>query len=198
MTTLYFLCAETLTVSFPIKQRNQIDEAIHSHLHLSLPERYRIYLYPHSELPHSFHVFVDDIIQCYYLSSKIIQRFPTCVDPHQNDRTIWINPPLFDKDDTSSAKTIMDASKHYYLEYFQDYKTKTISDRHVWVSMSFGNFDELQMNNPTPLALERYKYLQSLLDHPQEIKEKQMIYRNKIEDEEGKDEDKDEDDNYVE
>ena len=156
MPTFYFLFSEPLTIDCPIENRTIIDETILQHLKLQMHERYIVHLFPHENEENSYYTFIDDIAS--YERMTNINSLPRSVSEERTRRTVWINPPSIEEKIGNERSVPWNT---HYTEYFQLYNMGSV-DNNMYTIKYWKHFEDLEMYDPTPLALARYEYLASL------------------------------------
>jgi|LauGreDrversion4_2_1035121.scaffolds.fasta_scaffold32039_4 hypothetical protein len=157
MIRLYFLFADSLSVTHSIQERNRIHQDIYQHLQLDPPERYPITLSPHPEESDAYYVFVDDLASCERLTD--VSQLALCVSKEDRRRTVWINPPSVDEKLGNERSTPWNT---HYTEYFQLYTADSLPQESGHTIKYWKRFCDLEMYHATPLAIARYHYLKSL------------------------------------
>lgn len=159
MTILYFLFSEPLHTDVSITDLPTIHELIFRHLTLEPSDRYLIHTLPHPTESNSYYIFIDDLASVERLTD--IHRFPSSVSRERNRRTIWINPPSSEEKMGYERNTPWNT---HYTEYFQIFIRSPFSDQNIHTIKYWKSFQDLEMYDPTPLAIARHRYLQSLIE----------------------------------
>ena len=154
MTTLYFMFSDPLTIDYSIEEKARANDDICQHLQLNPPERYLISVFPRSDDPPSFHIFVDDLAICDRLTD--VSNLPFCVSKERKRRTVWINPPSVEE--KIGIERSIPWNTHY-TEYFQIYMDDAFSNYNIHTIKYWKRFEDLEMYDPSPLARARYEYL---------------------------------------
>jgi len=157
MLTFYFLFTKPLVLDCPIDDRTHINKTIMQHLGLQIHERYIIHLFPHSQEENSYNIFIDDIAT--YDRFTDIYSLPCSVDPHRLRRTVWINPPSIEE--KMGIERSVPWNTHY-TEYYQIYPLGSVDKNNIYTIKYWKHFKDLEMYDPTELALARYDYLENL------------------------------------
>jgi hypothetical protein len=169
MLTFYFLFSKPLVLDCPIEDRHHIDKTIMQHLGLEMHERYIVHLFPHADEENSYNTFIDDIAS--YDRFTDIHSLPRSVNPDRLRRTVWINPPSIEEKMGNERSVPWNT---HYTEYYQIYPLGSVDKNNIYTIKYWKHFKDLEMYDPTPLALARYDYLESL-QQEKEQKETELV-----------------------
>lgn len=158
MLCLHFLIGDCVWFDGEIEEKERMDTVIREHLGVTDTVRYIIHRIVDEEDPKLIHVWVEDrVISTNYDNAN---HFPRSVSEERPRRTVWVNPPT---EESGDEKRPYPWNTHY-TEYFQVFYNGFEQNGvyNIYTVKYWERIDDLEMYDPTELAVARKEHLQSL------------------------------------
>ena len=154
MLYLHFLCGDSIYCDPSLKEDPAgIELLAREHLGVEDKDRYSVQLLSDEDDPLRIHVYVEDLAaQDRYMD---MDKFPSWVSRELPRRTVWINPPNMDEKLGTERSCPWNT---HYTEYYQVYHPNYEKNNFYTVKY-WKQFEDIELYDPTGLALARYHYL---------------------------------------